>query len=494
MMNALTFETGQGAIRDLLQLLAAQDCVSYRMVCVQPPRSSWLIHAMVVDVLPADAAHPSAFSYEYRDVHALGGQVTGAAIVTILQKGGKLVNVSHPLAPDVTYSFGMPSLADTDAAGGLTWYRFPSRSSESIMPLLWPHTRYELPIQNYSRVQVPRHLLINEGCPFFPDVESLIADRIYGVPREHVPGTRLSDPAIVVRVADARSWLDRVAVSTSSILVSVRGADLHDVRLHTSGVATVEPEIDLGRDDGGAQVGQGEQRSITLPLVGEAPPSFQLLLAHKADWRDYRVVPTQWLPFHDREPGVTISPPDLRAQIEAYIYQGEGPRVEFKHQPPQDANQKERMLKTVAAFANGAGGVILLGVEDNSGVVVGIDTKALPKGSVLALRDALVDMVRATVIPEPQIDMQHCEIDGKLVLVLYVDAGSQRPYGLNPAKTVFYVRRGATTFPARPDEVRALVAIVTEGAADVFGAGMLGPYGISQAAEITDVESLTMRY
>jgi len=31
-------------------------------------------------------------------------------------------------------------------------------------------------------------------------------------------------------------------------------------------------------------------------------------------------------------------------------------------------------------------------------------------------------------------------------------------------------------------------------AADIFGAGMLGPYGISQAAEITDVESLTMQY
>jgi len=31
-------------------------------------------------------------------------------------------------------------------------------------------------------------------------------------------------------------------------------------------------------------------------------------------------------------------------------------------------------------------------------------------------------------------------------------------------------------------------------AADLFGAGMRGPYGISQAAEITDVESLTMRY
>jgi len=34
----------------------------------------------------------------------------------------------------------------------------------------------------------------------------------------------------------------------------------------------------------------------------------------------------------------------------------------------------------------------------------------------------------------------------------------------------------------------------TATAADIFGAGMLGPYGISQAAEITDVESLTMTY
>jgi predicted HTH transcriptional regulator len=42
------------------------------------------------------------------------------------------------------------------------------------------------------------------------------------------------------------------------------------------------------------------------------------------------------------------------------------------------------------------------------------------------------------------------------VLVVAVEAGNQPPYGVNPANPRYYIRRGATTFPASSDQVRSL--------------------------------------
>jgi predicted HTH transcriptional regulator len=50
----------------------------------------------------------------------------------------------------------------------------------------------------------------------------------------------------------------------------------------------------------------------------------------------------------------------MATQIQATIAQGEGPTIEFKEDTPDN---KEQMLKTMAAFANGEGGIILLGVK-----------------------------------------------------------------------------------------------------------------------------------
>jgi len=168
-------------------------------------------------------------------------------------------------------------------------------------------------------------------------------------------------------------------------------------------------------------------------------------------------IATQWSPFRADGSDIVIAPPDPAEQVKEYIGQGEGQRIEFKHQPPETPDQKEKFFKTVAAFANGEGGVILVGVEDNSGDIIGIQEANMPKGSICTLRDKLTDMVRRTVTPEPLIEMQHCQIEGKWVLMLVVAKGTVRPYGINPDKPIYYIRRGATSFPARPDEIRALI-------------------------------------
>jgi predicted HTH transcriptional regulator len=139
---------------------------------------------------------------------------------------------------------------------------------------------------------------------------------------------------------------------------------------------------------------------------------------------------------------------DTRTRIEELISRGESEVVEFKAEIPQE---RDRLLKTIAGFANGQGGTLLLGVSDDEpSILVGVRQ---PTGRE---RDRLVNMIRDVVTPEPAFAIEEAEIEGKVILAIHVAAGSQRPYGLHPDKPAFYVRRGASTFNARQDEIRAL--------------------------------------
>ena len=45
------------------------------------------------------------------------------------------------------------------------------------------------------------------------------------------------------------------------------------------------------------------------------------------------------------------------------------------------------------------------------------------------------------------------------IIVIRVDFGSAPPYGIKPGKPEYYVRYGATTFPAGPEQIRSIVLV-----------------------------------
>lgn len=138
-------------------------------------------------------------------------------------------------------------------------------------------------------------------------------------------------------------------------------------------------------------------------------------------------------------------------ELESLIYAGEGNRIEFKAELPRaDKAEKSTMLETVAAFANGAGGTILFGVASD-GTIVGL--------AVTDVDDAiqwLTNVVRDSVDPPPAIDVTPIERDDLVVLALDVDR-QQWVHALGRERPEFYVRRAASTFPARRDELVALI-------------------------------------
>ena len=74
------------------------------------------------------------------------------------------------------------------------------------------------------------------------------------------------------------------------------------------------------------------------------------------------------------------------------IIQGESKNVEFKAALPKDS---ERYIKTIIAFANTQGGKLIIGVDDKTRTVVGIDEDIL-----FPLMDSISNAVSDSCSPQ----------------------------------------------------------------------------------------------
>jgi hypothetical protein len=235
-----------------------------------------------------------------------------------------------------------------------------------------------------------------------------------------------------------------VHVTPTQLTADIHGADVAGAELELSGMTDRDT-----RRVGGPGTG-------AFLLQNGLPDDAWLWLKRGTDWLDYRSVDGRsgWTGELGRA-GVTIeAPSDPQANVEALLAAGEGPQVEFKRQLPADAEQKRKQFKTVAAFANGDGGTMVFGMDPDELTVTGLGDEDPRK-----LRDHLYALVHGAVVPSPEVLVEHYQVDGKTILVLHVSQGPAPPYGIavdksSRNKPEFYVRRGSSSYPAQPGELR----------------------------------------
>ncbi|MDQ3000767.1 MAG: putative DNA binding domain-containing protein [Fibrobacterota bacterium] len=122
--------------------------------------------------------------------------------------------------------------------------------------------------------------------------------------------------------------------------------------------------------------------------------------------------------------------------------ESESSTLEFKEKPPKN----DQILKTVVAFCNLYGGRIIIGVKD-SGQILGI-----AEGEIDSLLEYLDKSIYESCSP-PIIPEIHSQRYGeKLVLIIQVSAGMQKPYFLRSEGLTkgTYIRLGKST--VRADE------------------------------------------
>ena len=122
--------------------------------------------------------------------------------------------------------------------------------------------------------------------------------------------------------------------------------------------------------------------------------------------------------------------------------------LEFKSTAPKN----EQIVKTVIGFCNQAGGRLILGI-DNDGKIIGIE-----EDEAMQLMESLEYTIYQTTTPPiiPKILLQR--IGGKLIVVLKVSSGMNKPYykkneGLERGT---YIRVGRSTLRATSDMIEEL--------------------------------------
>jgi predicted HTH transcriptional regulator len=99
------------------------------------------------------------------------------------------------------------------------------------------------------------------------------------------------------------------------------------------------------------------------------------------------------------------------------INQPESRKLEFKREFPA----KSDVLKTIVAFANGAGGELIIGVSDKHREIVGIENP-------LELEEKIANMVYDSIAPIIAPYISIIDINGKKILHIQVMAGTNKPY------------------------------------------------------------------
>lgn len=133
---------------------------------------------------------------------------------------------------------------------------------------------------------------------------------------------------------------------------------------------------------------------------------------------------------------------------------GEDKTIEFKREIPSN---HEKFLKDIIAFSNSSGGKVILGIEDETGIVYGIGEQ-----SPFKLSDAISNMISDACTPQIEPDILIKTMENKTVLEIEVVAGKLRPYYLagKGKENSSYVRINGTS---RPADARKLKELELEG-------------------------------
>ena len=130
------------------------------------------------------------------------------------------------------------------------------------------------------------------------------------------------------------------------------------------------------------------------------------------------------------------------------IKKGESDTLEFKREFP---NKEKKILKTIVAFANGEGGTVVVGIDDESLEIVGVNEE-----EIFRIKDkisnSISDNIESLIIPR----ISYERIKDKTILI-HIPKGQNTPYCIKAEGfDGVYIRIDATTRVAERNKIQEL--------------------------------------
>lgn len=127
-----------------------------------------------------------------------------------------------------------------------------------------------------------------------------------------------------------------------------------------------------------------------------------------------------------------------------------GEATEYDKKVMLEVKKTKSWLKSVSAFANGVGGVLIFGIADDDSVV-GID-------DVKKAMEVISEQIKVKMDPTPEVLLKAHLVDGKEIVTLEVYRGEETPYYyVGEGNYTAYVRIGNESVMATATDLKRLV-------------------------------------
>lgn len=305
----------------------------------------------------------------------------------------------------------------------------------------WPRyvARFHRSVNN---VNVPdrNDPLTAPGQPYYANLMVAASELLYGVQPAYL-GNDLSSNVTVV-LPDRRARFRDIRFDEGMTFVRIeRGDPAARARLLLRASWREEPEDAewLSHDQ------DIDSDEVRIPTQG-IPAHMSIAIS---DPSGFVLDRREWDPARHERPQEVIASAE---QIQRWLSEGESTTLECKEDVTSDSARRS-FAETVAAFANGFGGVILLGVTKDYHVV-GYN----PDFSVV---DQVTSIVDALVSEPPVLRVDRVDVDGSVVHAVRVEPSDPegRPHVV---REKVYYRANSRTRVAFPSEIRRMTRIAPQ--------------------------------
>ena len=127
-----------------------------------------------------------------------------------------------------------------------------------------------------------------------------------------------------------------------------------------------------------------------------------------------------------------------------------GEATQYDKKEKLEERRPKSWLKSVSAFANGAGGLLIFGVNDKGELLGLVDSKDVS--------EKISEIIKTKMDPIPQVIMEINKETGKEFLILRVPSGIETPYYyIGDGNRTAYIRVGNQSIPAGNIDLKQLV-------------------------------------
>lgn len=394
----------------------------------------WRAFRIFLDLSPEETTYESS-NYNYGKVVFACGNIEPIEVVRWFQE--------NQVAKFCGYEFKIDDLRDQ-----VEWSRYSSHRRSigfNRVPAYnssFPFTIYSLKFKddhfvNLKQVIDTREALIKSGCQSFTDYYTGLAHILHQVGKKNEDDPY--QPEIIVRIVHKDAWLEKVFLGVNRVAVTVQGNQLEGTQLTVGGSGLLQERV----------------LEIHVTQVFDLKHSNDrvwVLLTKDEEWLGERDLDLRYDRGQFLWENIDVTPDNIKDQISEWITAGESYAVEYKRQL---SKAEDSVLKTIVAFANGQGGVLLLGVDDDQ-TICGVE-KEFPQNTFDRYTSQITSLIHDKLMPVPDYQISRSVIQEHTIVAIQVFEGTEPPYTTRKnGSSIVYVRRNASTYPATPSEIREI--------------------------------------